>query len=445
MGAKELWGHGLAAGLAACLFFPPGVSASAPVDHDTAIAWSHAIETFFQSPSPDLSTLSEVVPPLSRLDLGDPAVRVSLERVTQQIGAVAEKLAPAGSENAAKAPAEGQPDADQLTATLEKLEVLRAVFGAHLTEDQRARVHATFQAFRGRLAEGRRAQIDARMKGLADYLQGSPRVSPPEHRTPPVDSSSPPPSGSDDVQHWHSRSDLKHAVAINYVNSYTETHARGDIANRIQKQPLARTAMDHFIEESLNAPTGASKRTGPLDHTIPLPKGSALEAGVLADFLAHVGSLIPTKEGSPPRFNRNGIQPDGTKFYWNYVVKLNSWGAPKIEVQLTESRREREHTLLLSWDRSSEKEVRVRLHIHPAQQGGMGGLTIWQTIRLSENKLALFPVDVSWPLSSSAEYAVARLRPGFTLHHPAVSKLLEMTARFIAEIAGAGADIKPAL
>jgi len=181
METRKLSNKGLAAALAAWLSLSSGLAVAGPIVgrganfnggahiHVTpavATNWANTIGTFFNLRTSDISTLSEVLPHLGRLDLNDPAVRASVEPVTRQIQAIAEQLAPAGL-----VASRSNADQEQVSAALEKLEILNTVFVSHLTDHQRSKVQELTQAWRVQLSEEKRTALDVKMKGIADSLK----------------------------------------------------------------------------------------------------------------------------------------------------------------------------------------------------------------------------------------------------------------------------------
>ena len=77
--------------------------------------------------------LSSVLSHLSQLDLNDPAVRASIEPVTQQIQAAAAVILPTSASSLQEASSKSQePTGD----SLEKMEILNTIFRALLSESQ---------------------------------------------------------------------------------------------------------------------------------------------------------------------------------------------------------------------------------------------------------------------------------------------------------------------
>ena len=168
---------------------PMGAGARVQITPVRANGWANTIGAFFNSPTSDLSMLSSVLPHLSQLDLNDPKVRASIEPVTRQIQMIAEQLAPAGAGLIRKELIDGQSGSEQLTATLEKLEILNTMFAAHLTEHRRLQVQEISQVWRGQLSEEKLVKLNAKMKGIAESMKGKSDVTLPDADKLAVDAS----------------------------------------------------------------------------------------------------------------------------------------------------------------------------------------------------------------------------------------------------------------
>lgn len=120
-----------------------------------ASGWANAVGGYFNSKTPNLSTLSVVLPAMSRLNLADPAVRKSLAPVTLQVRAYADRLAASDQRALSK-------------EDVEKLALLNAVFLPHLTETQQGQV----QSARERLPSSQRKKIDEKVGAIAKSLGG---------------------------------------------------------------------------------------------------------------------------------------------------------------------------------------------------------------------------------------------------------------------------------
>lgn len=133
----------------------PGRSGGISLTPAVASGWANSIGGYFNSKTPNLSTLRVIIPSLSRLNLADPAVRKSVEPVTLQIRAYADRLAASGPKTL---PA----------SELEKLALLNAVFLPHLSETQQSQVHSA----RERLSKSQRKKIDEKAAAIAKSLGG---------------------------------------------------------------------------------------------------------------------------------------------------------------------------------------------------------------------------------------------------------------------------------